>query len=211
MNKMFIAIFAVCLFLSGIATAQDESSQSSGLERTVAPDYTRDARAARLAALRSTYKISLTEQEKSLIQRTCSDAQDKLSGVLVSQRKVTLQRTDVYQTAIEQLQILQSRLSTAGSDNSSLDLLVVFYQQKLAAFEKTSIAYETALQDASEVNCVELPDDFRAALEGVRFERKEVVASSAAMSEITRSSLKTTLDSVKSRLPETVPIIESSN
>jgi hypothetical protein len=67
-------------------------------------------------------------------------------------------------------------------------------------FDTALATYELTLEDATLLNCKGAPEDFRAALEGVRSSRKSVVDASSQIKEITKSNLKTTFDAIRLKL-----------
>ena len=162
--------------------------------------YSIDARAARIASLREAYKIKLDDKEKALVISRCQGAQtslEKISSKLVS---IKSDREKSYSATISTLIQLKSLISAKGIDTSSMDLLIVSYQQKKAIFDGSMRAYELALEDATTIGCANAPEDFRAALEGVRAARKPVVEVSSQINELTRSSLKNTFDAIRLKL-----------
>ncbi len=85
-------------------------------------------------------------------------------------------------------------------DGSSLDLLIVNYQQSIETFDNSISNYLTALDDAATMDCTGHPELFRAALEGARESRGVVIKQSSAIKELTDNSLKTTFDLLRHRI-----------
>jgi pseudouridine-5'-phosphate glycosidase len=162
--------------------------------------YSTDARAARISALRGIYKIKLDDQEKALVSSRCVEAQAGLKKISSKLVGIKTAREKTYATTISTLIQLKSLIADKGIDTSGMDLLIVSYQQKKAVFDSSFTAYELTLEDAVAIDCMRAPEDFRAALEGVRTARKPVVEVSGQITELTRSNLKTTFDSIRLRL-----------
>lgn len=162
--------------------------------------YSIDARAARISALKEQFKISLSDKEKTLVSSRCVGAQGELRKISTRLLVTSKEREVSYSSAILNLIQLKSALEAKHTDTSNIDLLIVLYQQKKTSFDTAILAYELSLEDVVSIDCVHNPDDFRAALEGVRSARKPVVDASSQIREITRSNLKTTFDSILIRL-----------
>lgn len=198
MKKKFLVLFAsFCLvFIYAQVKAEADTTQVLSDVGT----YSADARAARIAALREAYKIKLDDKEKALVVSRCRGAQTSLRNISTKLLNVKVDREKTYSTSISTLIQLQSLISTKGIDTSGMDLLIVSYQQKKAIFDESVRAYELSLEDATTIDCVTAPEDFRAALEGVRAARKPVVEASGQITELTRSNLKNTFDAIRLKL-----------
>lgn len=168
--------------------------------QSTATSYTEDARAARITNLRSLYKINLTEKEKEIVAARCQEAQKSLARITESLKSTHTKRSSDYSSVIALMASLSALFQKEQIDSSNLDLLIVSYQQKKVLFEERMSTYQTALDDVVSIPCSTEPENFRAALEGVRSARKDVVAVSADIQETTRASLKTTFDSLRLRL-----------
>jgi 2C-methyl-D-erythritol 2,4-cyclodiphosphate synthase len=196
-----IVIIGVLVVLPiSLTRAQNETLGEVG-------SYATDARAARIASLKDIYKISLTDKEKALVMSRCLGAQDSLTAIHTKAQITKVARTKTYTNLTQSLTNLRLKLDAKQVDASNLDLLIVNYQQKISDFDKAVDAYETTLEDVTQVDCVNKPEDFRAALEGVRNARKTVVDQSSEIREITKSNLKTTFDSISLKITTT----ESTN
>ena len=195
MKKVMAVVFALGSFILPFQTAIGQDSLG---ETTV--NYNQDARQARINDLKDQYKINLQDNEKLAVTARCKTAQKKLVILSGELAQTTIARRAVYQDNIDSLKRIQSRLLASQIDTSSLDLLTVTYQQKLKSFESTSENYALTIEDAVTLDCTANPEDFRAALEGVRAARKKVVLVTAEIRETTRSSLKTTTDTLTNRL-----------
>jgi hypothetical protein len=195
MKRSISVLIVALLLLAPISqvSAQTETTDNLG-------SYTADARSARIASLRQTYKIVLSEKEKQSLQARCQGAQKSLSSVADRFDDVRVRRESVYRKTIVNLTSLRAVLLASQTDTSSLDLLIVQYQQKLADFNEASDSYDLVLSDIVTMDCVLHPEDFRAVLEGVRLARKELVSVSAQIKETTNSSLKNTFDIIELKL-----------
>jgi hypothetical protein len=162
--------------------------------------YESDARNARISQLKIDYRINLSDAEQELIRSRCSGAQVALGKVLARSQTTSEARSKVYTSVIDVLSNTRVRFDKRQIDVSNLDLLIVQYQQKKQEFDTAITAYQVALDDAIRVDCRQFPNDFRAALEGVRTARKQVVDVSRDIRETTLSTLKTTFDTLKLRL-----------
>ena len=162
--------------------------------------YTADARAARIAALREQYSIVLTSGERQLVVGRCRAAQGSLQTISSDLSAIVNKRDGIYSDAITSLIQLKYRLTVQQIDTSNLDLLIVDYQQKKAVFDSMAEDYAISLEDAETVDCRQSPEDFRAAIEGVRAARKPVIDAAAQISDLTKSNLKTTFDALSLRL-----------
>lgn len=189
----FVVVCLVVLGLFGQVFAQDTPADTT-------VTYNQDARQARINELRSLYKISLQPTERAATSLRCKAAQKNLARLGSQLSNTTILRRSTYQTSIDRLKNMQTRLSQTQIDTSNLELLTVLYQQKLETFEFASTNYALVIEDAVTIDCSTSPEDFLAALEGVRSARKKVVAVTSELQEITRSSLKTTSDTLINRL-----------
>lgn len=188
-----LTVLYMCVIPAGAVFAQEEPQNT-------AASYTEDARAARISNLRSTYKINLSDKEKNIVSSRCQEAQKSLARIGESLKTTHTKRSNDYTSVIALMASLSALFQKEQIDSSNLDLLVVSYQQKKVLFEERINAYQTALDDIVSISCSNEPENFRAALEGVRAARKDVVAVTADIQETTRASLKTTFDSLRLRL-----------
>lgn len=190
---LFLCVFVLT---AGTASAQTDSDTAQPEVGT----YSADARTARIAALKDLYKIKLDDKEKASVSTRCTGAQAGLRSIAKRLETVTSERERTYTGTINTLIRLKSALLAKHMDTSSIDLLIVSYQQNKSLFDSAVVAYQVSIEDATLLDCAKAPEDFRAALEGVRAARKPVVSASAQIKEITKSNLKTTFDSIISRL-----------
>ena len=158
--------------------------------------YSADARAARIASLKQQYRIKLDEKERALVAARCSLAQDSLKKVATRLGQTKASRDTTYINTISALIQLKALIEAKQIDTSSIDLLIVSYQQQIVQFDNAVSQYDLSLEDATTLDCTTLPEDFRAALEGVRAARKQVVDAASQIRETTKSNLKTTFDSI---------------
>jgi len=171
-------------------------------EQTLADvgSYSEDALSARLTALRELYRIKLTDSEKERLVTKCDQAQSGLQKISNKLVTTNTERTLTYDSIIASLVSLRTLVVTKQVDPSNIELLIVEYQQRKAEFDTAISGYQVALDDSINVDCKVKPEEFRAALEGVRASRKTVVNASAQIDEITKSNLKTAFDTIRSRL-----------
>lgn len=174
------------------------SAQEGGLAEPGA--YSRDARNARISDIRQKLKITLNDKERQLVSERCEQAQSALAKISDRLEVTAAKRTETYQSVITTLSILRASFANRQIDVSNLELLIVTYQTELDDFNDAVRAYEVALDDSVLVDCRQNPEDFRAALEGVRIARRDVVEAAQKISETTDSTLNTTLDSLRLRL-----------
>lgn len=194
--KRLLFIVAVLLSIGGLFSQVNVDAQ----DLPEVGSYTDDARAARINELMSVYRISLSDTEKALVSSRCVMAQKGLLKVRDRLGVVQVERDKTYTSVISGLTGLKIRFENEQIDASTLDLLIVAYQQKQKSFNLATMAYDTTLGDSVLVDCTGDPTGFRAALEGVRSARKTVVGVSSEISELTKASLPTTFDSLKLHL-----------
>ncbi len=191
MMKRVLSLLIVCsLVLSRGAVALSQEPLN----------YNQDARQARINELKTIYKISLSDTERLAVEGSCKTAQNNLRTIGTTLSETTVARRATYLTAIYDLKLIQARLTLSQIDTSNLDLLIVGLQQKERSFENASENYALTIEDATALDCVVAPEDFRAALEGVRAARKRLVLVTRDMKEVAKSTLKTTTDTFVDRL-----------
>ena len=162
--------------------------------------YSVDARTARITTLREQYRIKLSDKERELVVARCEPAQASLQKIAFRLNETRISRISTYDDVIGSLDTVRTLVVVKQIDPSNVELLTVEYQQKKATFETTVSDYQTALEDSIQVDCKTQPEDFRAALEGVRSARKDVVSASSQIIELTNSNLKTAFDTLKLKL-----------
>lgn len=162
--------------------------------------YSDDALAARLAVLREHYRINLTTNEKDDVISRCVQAQSNLKKIASKLTVVITARSSTYDELVDSLNNLRLLIVEKQIDASNIELLTVEYQQNIQLFDNAITNYQVTLDDSIRVDCKSKPEDFRAALEGVRDARKLVVSASSQIDEITKSNLKNSFHTVKDRL-----------
>jgi hypothetical protein len=196
MKKYVLAVICLSLVSATMIKAQDESS----VQLADVGTYSTDARTARIALLRSKYKIIINATEKQQLALNCTGAQNNLRKIQTTLPSIITTRLTSYDSVINELVSLRARLNSGLVDVSGLDLLIVDYQQKRTLFSSAGDGYMTALQDSVLVDCKSNPEDFRASVEGVREARRNLVSAAKDVRETTDSTLKTTLDSLSIKL-----------
>lgn len=162
--------------------------------------YSDDARAARISELKIKYRIILTDDERVRIIERCAVAKSSLQKLSERVTISTNKRSEVYDNVIANLTSLRALVATKQIDASSLELLIVDYQQAAADFDVAATSYQTAIDDAIVLNCSVDPEGFRASIEGVREGRKKTSEAANEVVELTSSNLKTAFDTLKLRL-----------
>ena len=187
------AIIAAIIVPVRFVAAQEQTLPDVG-------SYSADALSARLAALRELYRIKLSDSEKERLVTKCDQAQDGLQKISNKLLTTKTGRSVTYDSVIASLISLRALVVTKQVDPSNIELLIVEYQQKKEQFDLAVSDYQVTLDDSINVDCKTRPEEFRAALEGVRDSRKKVVNASTQIDEITKSNLKTAFDTLRSRL-----------
>lgn len=194
-SELFVSVvFILSAVPAVLVSAQTDVSLSD------VGTYSVDARTARIAALREQYRIKLSDKERELVMTRCEPAQTSLQKIAFRLNETRIARTGTYDDVIGSLDTVRTLIVAKQIDPSNIELLTVEYQLKKATFEIAVSDYQTALEDSIQVDCKAQPEDFRAALEGVRSARKDVVNSSAQITELTNSNLKTAFDTLKLKL-----------
>lgn len=193
-NKPLLVLIAFMVVLPVLPVrAQTGSLPDIGI-------YSVDARSARLVSLRAQYRISLSDKEKELVSTRCEQAQISLQKLATRLAETRLARVTTYKQVIASLNNLRTLVVARQVDTSNIELLTVEYQLKKSEFETNVTDYQIALDDSIQVDCRSQPEDFRAALEGVRSARKTVVNTSTQIEELTKSNLRTAFDALKLKL-----------
>lgn len=189
-----ILMLLIQVSIFSLASAQSEQISSSTVT------YTADARTARIEKLKSQFKVQLNDKEKELISTRCTLAQARLKSIAYQLDGIESSRGATYDGIISTLLEINNRLNDQFVDTSSLDLLIVDYQSVVKKFNLSIEGYRLSLDDATSIDCKNNPEDFRAALEGVRAARKPIVDSSQQINDLTKTNLKTTFESLAVRL-----------
>lgn len=189
-----ILMLLIQVSIFSLASAQSEQISSSTVT------YTADARTARIEKLKSQFKVQLNDKEKELISTRCTLAQARLKSIAYQLDGIESSRGATYDGIISTLLEINNRLNDQFVDTSSLDLLIVDYQSVVKKFNLSIEGYRLSLDDATSIDCKNSPEDFRAALEGVRAARKPIVDSSQQINDLTKTNLKTTFESLAVRL-----------
>lgn len=192
MKRIVASILAVVVVSGAVV--------SSTIAQSTTQSYSNDARVARIAAWRAKYPITLSETERSQLSLRCEQAQSNLQKVSSSLSIKISNYTKVYQDTIDRLNSLKLITDKKEVDGSNLDLLIVDFQRSKVEVEENAEQYAVALEDAVIIDCKAGPEDFRAALEGARESRSELVGSIRDVEDLVGSSLTTTLDSLKNKL-----------
>lgn len=197
MKRLFLSIL---LCSAVLVTSSSVLAQSSDL-----PDvgsYSADARAARIAALRERFQVSLTDEDRARILAGCSTAQARLKNVQNTFTLNHLTRTRDNETVIAELSTLRSMFVNSQLDSSAIDLLIVEYQQKFESYETVAAEYEVMLTDATTLECQSSPDDFQAVLEGARDTLSRVAVNAQSIKYFTDTALGNRFDILSRRVNE---------
>lgn len=192
-NIVSMALLLVSFAITLPAAAQEQPLPDIG-------SYSQDALSARLTALRDLYRIKLSDMEKASVVEHCQSAQAGLRKISTKTSATKSERAETYNAVVSLLTGLRALVVAKQVDPSNIELLTVEYQQSVEQFNLAITDYQIALEDSVQVDCRAKPEEFRAALEGVRATRKQVVAASAQINEVTKSNLKTAFDTLKDRL-----------
>jgi hypothetical protein len=189
--KQILLFCALVLALSQSAIAQDAS---------IAATYGDDARTARLSSLISRYRVVLSDVERSRLIERCVNTQGTLKQLLAKVEVSTAERLAVYGNVIDDLVVLRGLIAKKELDASSLELLIVDYQNAQRGFTSATAAYSVAIEDSIAVDCVQDPLSFRASIEGVREARRQSSVAASVFNDLSDANLETTFDTIKARL-----------
>lgn len=195
MRKILFTVVAYVAFVMPVS-----AQQAPVAELRQVGAYSEDARAARIVSYISQYRIVLSEGERQSVMANCKSAQVALTNIQLRLGATTTKRFDDYNLVVTKLNDLKLTMNTRLIDVSNLDLLIVDYKQLRNSFNDAVATFDTTLDDSIRMDCKSNPEGFRATLEAVREARKDTVVVSTEIKELTNSNLKTTLDTVRTKL-----------
>lgn len=159
-----------------------------------------DDMAARLEQLQASYPVKLTDQEKADVARRCVAAQTNIQAIADRLATIQASRDLIYADILNELKLTQRRLIAQQIDTSEIDLLLASYTTGRSGYLSSLSDYHTALTDAATLDCVNNPELFRSAVEGLRASRKRVVDQVNMLRELISSDVKTSFDTIRDRV-----------
>ncbi len=171
-------------------TAAESSSRGDG-----APD-----REARLEAIKEKRKAQLTEFQARRITNRCKAAQNKLAALLNGDQAKVDAYVAAYTRIGAQLSNLVIRLQSAGATTTTLEQVVIDYQNDANALEVEMNDYLTTLKDLSEFDCEADPEAFQAALVEIRENRARIKRQLQELRSFLQTEVKAALVEARQQL-----------
>lgn len=168
-----------------------------------APDDSEEVISARMERIKQTRKsfpIRLSEKEQTRLAARCAKAQTRLGITLDTLNHRSTSITKRYDLIELHLAAIQKRLISQQIDTSIIDLLITNFMKLTTLYDIALLDYQTALSDASSVDCTSEPETFKALLENVRAKRQVFVNSVEDIKDFTKGDLKTSFDALRARL-----------
>ena len=191
---------AVVVFAAPVH-AQDAST-------TTAPDTqsTNSAQAnlkQRVEKRKVELKTKLTTAQQAKLQTRCKNAQGKLQSVTQKTTAAQQNRVKIYGKLLDNVAVLQPKLTAAGVNTTSLDASIVELKAAIELFKTSSAAYELAIKDTAELDCQADPVAFQASLTDARAALQKVRTDAGTIRTITNQKVKPALVAAKTALAET--------
>ena len=163
-----IFLFSVTTLVSASATTST-SSKETQLKRVKVEQYIKDT------------------QGTSTI---CSLLNGRIDKRLSNFDGIFKKHNDNYAQHVSKLQVISSKLQTAGKDVSKLNSDIAILQVKIDKFNTDKLAVETALNNTKQYSCGNSQGQFKGALESVRVAQTLVKADAMDISNFIKNSLR---------------------
>jgi len=133
------------------------------------------------------------EQHIKALQATstaCSNLNNRIDKRLSNFGLIFKKHVNNYNKHVDKLQIISSKLQTAGKDVSKLNSDIAILQVKLTKFNLDKLAVETALNNAKQSSCGDLQGQFKGTLDSVRTAQVAVKADDMDISNFIKNVLR---------------------
>lgn len=157
----FIALSVTAL--QGVVRAETEPT-----DQQVPTEEMKAAKEKRIAERKVKYKDRYTKTQLQRTQARCAAAQQKVGTIKTRIVAVEKTRSERYATLVERLESAGQKLKVYGMDTIQYDSYVNELKTKVATVQQAFTEYNTALGDASEIECSGNAESFLASLEEAR-------------------------------------------
>jgi hypothetical protein len=187
-KRLALIIIAVCALFVPLRALAEEGGNTL---------ITRDDRLSKAAIEQ---QIVLDDVSKSIIQNKCRASQDIVKGIQDKTDMLVRKRLILYSDIQKELQAIKLRMIRQGADASETDLLTGRLQQSLDNFTIQANKYGLALDDTINVDCINKPEQFRAALFILKVQRAKLLDLSLELKNTMANSQSNVFDQLKKRL-----------
>jgi septation ring formation regulator EzrA len=165
----------------------------------------------RLTRLKTDLKINLSDTQKLHIEGRCKSAQGivKTVGDRVDNGVTT--RTQAYAELTSKLNNIVTKLKAKNIDTTTLEHELTVLQTKIATFTTDVSAYKQTLSDLKGVDCITDPTAFQAALTASRSAHDKLTSAVADIKSYVSSTVKPTLQVIRTELESQEQSGSSSN
>ncbi|MFO0882144.1 MAG: hypothetical protein U0491_01725 [Candidatus Saccharimonadales bacterium] len=155
---------------------------------------------SRLSKAVSDQQITLDDAAKSTISVKCANAQQQLAAIKEKTSKQVQLRIDTYSDIQKELQAIKLRMARQGVDASEIDLLVGKVQQHLDSVTLAASNYGSSLDDITQVDCAQKPEQFMAGLFIARVKQKQLYKEANELKSTMNTADTSTFNQLKKRL-----------
>lgn len=158
------------------------------------------SRDERLSKVVVDQQIELDDASKSIIQNKCKASQNIIRGIQDRTDALVRKRLNLYSDIQKELQAIKLRMMRQGADASETDLLTGKLQQSLDNFTIQANKHGSALDDIINVDCINNPEQFKAALFMLKIQRAKLLDYSLELKNTMANSQEDVFDQLKKRL-----------
>lgn len=138
---------------------------------TTAPAPATTTLADRVAKNKATYAATLSAGDQAKLKLKCKVAQIKSKAYAVTVTDKVKVRTENYTKITTTLTGVIADMKAAGTDTKAIEAAQTELTTLIASYTTDVAAYQTAVADVNDVDCIVDPAGFKGALEGARAAR----------------------------------------
>jgi len=120
----------------------------------------------------------------------CANLNNRIDKRISNFGLIFKKHSNNYQEHVSKLQIISSKLQTAGKDVSKLNSDIAILQVKIDKFNTDKLAVETALDNTKQYSCGDSQGQFKVALDSVRTVQTTVKADDMDISNFIKNVLR---------------------
>jgi hypothetical protein len=158
--------------------------------------------AKRLEASKKKFVVKLTPADEARLKARCKMAQTKATTLTTTIAKNNTARVAAYAKVTTKVDKLITKLQDQNIDSKKLEGDAAALKALIKTYTEDLAAYQTALSDVNNTDCVTDPTTFKVNLEAARAARTGVATDAAAIRTYISETLKATLKETKVSLAQ---------
>lgn len=197
-----IGLLVPSLILAPVSAVGNDNGDGDTSVSSDASDKVKTTLEERLAERKAKIQAKLDRAQETRLKGRCRAAQVILKSYGERLGRLDERRTAAHDTVVAKLNDIVTRVGDQA-DTTELKTSIETLQDKIDDFETTLDEYRQAVDDLAAMECTEDPEAFKATLETVRTQRKDLLADAKDIRKFVIETIKPQLKELRTELAGT--------